>query len=390
MLSKLRLKNFKSIKEETIIDFSATKYMLLSKTNLYNGITKGTMFVGGNASGKGNLINSIGILLDLLFANTTIDMSNNFCFFSKDKSMILEYHFKFDDDIVIYYIEVDKTGSIEKEILTLNNIVQINRLGLEAETILTEKKRYNSLDIDSRTLFVKVIYFNTKFSSFPILARWMQFLSNSIYFNVHQSTLLIQNPGYAFDKNNIINISQYLDKNGTSEINRFLKLYNFNLEIIYTDEQSKSKNQTSFPSGIKTIYFKRTYLEKALSINMESVGNKTLLQILPSLLHVVDNECMFIVDEFNSAFHNELEELIVRYFMENAKNSQLFFVSHSTNLMRTTLLRPDQIYTVDFFDADGSKIKRVSSESPRENQNLEKMYLSGIFDGLPNYSKDED
>ena len=92
---------------------------------------------------------------------------------------------------------------------------------------------------------------------------------------------------------------------------------------------------------------------------------------------------MFIVDEFSSAFHNELEELIVRYFMKNSKAAQMFFVSHSTNFMKTTLLRPDQIYAVEFVNDRGSKIKRFSAESPRESQNLEKMYLSGIFGGLP-------
>ncbi len=71
--------------------------------------------------------------------------------------------------------------------------------------------------------------------------------------------------------------------------------------------------------------------------------------MLPGLLHVVECGGMFIVDEFSSAFHNELEELIIHYFMRNAKNAQMFFVSHSTNLLKNTLLRPDQIYTVSFF-----------------------------------------
>ena len=74
-------------------------------------------------------------------------------------------------------------------------------------------------------------------------------------------------------------------------------------------------------------------------------------------------------------------------------NLRHFCVYHvfddSTNLMKTTLLRPDQIYTVDF-DKDGSKIKRVSSEQPRESQNMEKMYLSGVFGGLPNYSNGDE
>ena len=44
----------------------------------------------------------------------------------------------------------------------------------------------------------------------------------------------------------------------------------------------------------------------------------------------------------------------------------------------------DQIYSVDF-GKDGSQLKRFSSEKPREAQNLEKMYLGGVFNGVPKY-----
>jgi hypothetical protein len=47
-------------------------------------------------------------------------------------------------------------------------------------------------------------------------------------------------------------------------------------------------------------------------------------------------------------------------------------------------MRPDQLYTVEF-DSNGSKIKRFSDEKPREAQNIEKMYLGGVFGGLPQY-----
>ena len=69
--------------------------------------------------------------------------------------------------------------------------------------------------------------------------------------------------------------------------------------------------------------------------------------------------------------------------MKNSKRAQLFLVSHSTNLLSNTLLRPDQIYTVDFIDGKGSRLNRVSDNKPREAQNLEKMYLSGVFNGIP-------
>lgn len=72
-----------------------------------------------------------------------------------------------------------------------------------------------------------------------------------------------------------------------------------------------------------------------------------------------------LVDDFSGAFHNDLESLLVRYFMEKSNHSQLLFVSHSTNLLSNSILRPDQEYSVEFRNEEGSSVKRFSSEQPR-------------------------
>ena len=129
-------------------------------------------------------------------------------------------------------------------------------------------------------------------------------------------------------------------------------------------------------------------MDVGLPMAMESEGNQTLVEVLPQILQAVKKNCMVIIDEFSSAFHNLLEEKIIKYFMENSNRSQIFIVSHSTNLLSNTLLRPDQIYTVDYVANKGSKINRVSDSKPREAQNLEKMYLGGMFKGLPMYDEE--
>ena len=42
------------------------------------------------------------------------------------------------------------------------------------------------------------------------------------------------------------------------------------------------------------------------------------------------------------------------------------------------------------FDERGSFLRKFSDEKPRESQNLEKMYLSGVFGGIPLYGKNQD
>ena len=383
MLKTVRIKNYRSIRDEVIIDFTATKYSMLRETNVHNSIVKGALFVGGNATGKTNIIYSISVLLDLLFTNMQIDMPQ-FCLFSEDKEMVLEYTFAFDNDTIIYSLTFDRNGVVKVERLYLNDKLLLDRVGLGATTELTEAKNYDSTTIDEKTLFLKNIYFNTKFTAFPILQKWFEYMSNSVYFNVERKQVLpFSSNVVAFNTNNKVNIREYLEKYGVEEINNFFSEFGFNQQIDYSSNQKISQFAQAEVSGAKEIFFRRKNLNISMPITMESLGNKTLLDMLPGFLQVIKNGGMFIVDEFSSAFHNELEELIVRYFMKNSTAGQMFFVSHSTNLMKTTLLRPDQIYAVEFVDDRGSKIKRFSAESPRESQNLEKMYLSGIFGGLP-------
>ena len=134
------------------------------------------------------------------------------------------------------------------------------------------------------------------------------------------------------------------------------------------------------------LFIKRNEIGSEIPMKIESLGNKMLLMILPAYLSVIKNGGMLICDEFSSGLHNDLEELLVRYFMKHSHGAQMFIVSHSTNLLTSSLFRPDQLYAVNF-DADGSNIVRFSSEQPRTGQNYEKMYLGGVFSGLPQYNE---
>lgn len=74
--------------------------------------------------------------------------------------------------------------------------------------------------------------------------------------------------------------------------------------------------------------------------------------------------------------------------MKKAKYSQLYITSHDTNLISNSVFRPDQIHLITFENAKGSTVKRISVYKPREAQNLEKMYLGGMFEGLPLYDEE--
>lgn len=384
MLEKIVFYNYKSFKERTEISFYKTNYGMLPHNVTDNGVLKGIVFVGSNAAGKTNVISAIKFLLDSLFGNYNINSDIFLCLFSEKESFTIEYYFLINGEHIIYNLDINPKKPFIVETLLLEDSILFQRIGQNARSYIAneEGQVFDENDIDKETLFLRTLYFNTKFASNDTLRTWMEFLSNSVYLNAHTRITT------AYGRNNRdLMLAEYLNKYGDTEINEFYKECNFNQKIEYCHEAKSGL--ISIVAGSdeseKYVFFRRKDLEVPIPFSQESMGNQNLLHMLPPFFHVINNGGILLIDEFSSGFHNELEALLVRYFMEKSENSQMIFTTHSTNLLSNSLLRPDQEYVVEFDGKRGSVVKRFSSEGPRAAQNVEKMYLDGVFGGLPGY-----
>ncbi len=380
MLKKIKLNNYTTFIKPTEIDFTATNYKFLESENVGNNkLLKGCLFVGENASGKTKILTSITFLLDLLFSNKEIYFMTNKSFYTDEKNYKLEYTFVQDDTEIIYALELG-LNEIISEKLIMNNKTVLERLGNTAKFLLNDERIFN--DVPSKLLFLRRIYFDTNFYDNSVLINWFNYMKKSVYINCYDRNVI------TYSGESLL-VHDYLNNNTVDEINNFLKKINYNQNIMFGTEISSPNNSFSVKSNEnkKFISFNKDGTDVFVPEMFESTGNKTFMELLPSFLHAINTECMIIIDEFSSGFHNELEECIIKYFFHYSKNSQLFFTSHSTNIINNSLLRPDQIYSVYFDSKNGSQIKRFSDEMPRESQNTEKMYLNGVFNGLPRYNK---
>lgn len=380
MLKKITLDNFRSFKNRVTVELTKTSYNMLSHNAADNGVLKGCIFVGANGSGKSTIIRGIKLLLDLLFSEIIPDVGSFLCAFGECRQYSVEYEFIIENEVIRYSFEVDTEKELISEKLYLDDKMLLDRMGISAKSYIADPNGadYRS-EVSKDTLFLRTLYFNTKFASDPVLSAWIDFLKGSAYINMHERQIV------HYGKTDV-SVARYFDNGFRETVNKFFDDHGFEQSIVINrDTQDGTPFSTGDTDIENMILVKHKGINLPIPFAQESVGNQNLLRILPAFLTVIHNGGMLLIDDFSGAFHNDLESLLVRYFMEKSNHSQLLFVSHSTNLLSNSILCPDQEYSVEFRNEEGSSVKRFSSEQPRSAQNIEKMYLSGVFGGLPDY-----
>lgn len=373
MLRKVSFSGFKMFKKQTTIDFNATKSEILREYNVKNKILNGGLFFGSNGSGKTSALHAISILLDLLFKDFLFP-PDSICVFSKKKIASFTYEFQIDSSDIIYSFSANNNREIIAEELLLNDKKVFSRINTNVKTILSENEVQ---EVSPNILYLRSAYFNTSFVGYPDLEKWMKYLKNSIYIDRSSNYMVTFTNNMFLDTN----LSSYINKYGTEEINDFLQTNNIPYKI-------SSKKRSILGNEYMEISVENQIVKYSLPIQLESYGNKLLIQLIPFFLSCKRNGGMLLIDEFGGGCHNKLNELLVEFLFKKCDNVQSILVTHETNLLKTNLIRPDQVFIFDY-NEDGAYVSKASDESPRESQNLEKMYLAGVFKGIPVYDQNK-
>lgn len=370
------LKNFLSFKERTEFDFTASKYAILEKTNVNeNDILKGALFIGPNASGKSNALKGFLFLISLIKGEGTV-FSKYKCLFSANPITSAEYEFIFGENNINYLIEYNTNEKCIYESLKINDNIVLSRSNNKGELRIGQTVTVDD-QVDGETLFLRTASFNTgRFPQEPVLRKLMDYLLNSYVIDGY-------NRGAPYGRT----IIKYAEEFGVNKINEYLEAFNYDFFVEYGDKSEGVGLTISMGADQKTVFIKRKSFPIPQVIYNESQGNQVFTDLLPNLINVIENPGMLIIDEFGNSFHNKLAEKIIRFFMEKSTDSQFFITSHHTNLISNSVFRPDQIDLISFKDNWGSKVNRLSQFKPREAQNMEKMYLGGMFEGLPIYEE---
>ena len=375
MLTYIKVININSI-DSCEIDFTKDKYKFLEE-NLIGNYVNPIALYGHNGSGKSSLLKAISYLIGLMtdpVDNLAPFIVNNFKFVKfisdsrngkSDKNDIIrsiELHFTIDGKNFEYYISTSSLRVIEKEYLKMNDEVIFERNeksekyhesktyfgDLRSKLIPTLRylasEKVNDNDIQSVYKFI---------TSFAFVDLPMQmagnFVKSKLFLNMSRQDLLVKR---------------------SSEVKNILKDYD---EFPLYDVVKIENPDPSIQNGY---YVKYDGIEGYMPFDMLSTGMLNQSTMLSILVSLPDNSVLF-VDELEQALHPSAIISFLKVVKE--KKIQLVFSSHNTHILQT--LRPDQIYFANWKNGK-STLKRLSKIYPniREINNIEKMYLSTVFD----------
>ena len=411
MLLRFRFKNFKSFKDETILDMSATKI------NEYEGhiirragqkVLPVASIFGANASGKSNIIEALRymhqyVIFSLNYGGDTPKKEKDgfikptpFIFDSKSKEEESCFEVFFTDEtdskekIYNYGFTVNFEGVVEEWLYikakTANDFRKvfyrnrkINKLDL---TTFNNNIRNNlSIALEKETLLVS-LGAKLKVSKLKIVRDW--FIKNEFtdfgkpMENYFLSKLIPED--FAASKDIRKKVINYLSKFDDS-------IVDFKVEVIKGDTENDEKlkidaiHKMSDGKGVASI-----------PLQHESSGTLKMFALYPWLDDVLNSGGVLIIDELNANLHPLLVRLFIQTFLNkklNPKNAQLVFTTHDVRQLSANILRRDEIWFVekqndgvseiyslsDFIGEDGTKI--------RKDENYEKNYLLGKYGAIP-------
>ena len=403
MVLEIRLENFFSIKEEVIIDFRAanikSKNARALKNNTFihdnNEVRKTILLYGANASGKSNIIKAIR------FCNAMIFESHN----HNENTVYNFKSFKFDGmpqkpsryfiRFVMNEIEYEYSFSlfqnrIIKESLFYYPKGRIKEVFTRDETKgNTKQEKYNFTDVIKRPMDVAE---NTSDKTLYIsrASQMDREIAKNI-FNYFHRTIIFNYLGFG------VSTIQNISKEYKSHLIEALKIADSDID----DVQIKvlKKPTKTFHADLSNMTLKvedavqdylqiKTYHKAHPNIAFdflteESKGTIKLFFIMLTLLDVVKNDKVLLIDEIEDSLHPKIIDYIFNLFKAGNK-AQLLCTTHNTQFMDLKKFRKDQIYFVNKKEDGSSDLYSLYDYSDfRDTMDLEKAYLQGRFDSIP-------
>ena len=403
MLIRFSFKNFKSFKDENVLDMEATslkehEYNVV-KTESVN-LLKVAAIYGANASGKTNVLQAFDYMKKRILVsddskkNSPIDEDNVYSFMINNEPISLEveilaknnkiYKYGFDvlkDSIVsewLYIKKINKFYSIfERE---KNNV-----------TMKSNNKISGLVNIDERTLFLNI---------YSKIDKDNEDFNNVYDWFVNANYLDLGNPRFEDFINTRISLKILSDEKYKKELLRFIKTFDSGIEGIKTTPDSIEEVQNNNRVvKVELIHRGENNKLKALPLELESNGTRKMFHLFDFFMDALRNGMVLFIDELDAKLHPLLTRYIINLFHNsetNIGNGQLIYSTHDTvNLNKETFRRDEiwfteknrdgisEMYALSDYILDDEDGNNKSGKKVRNDATYNKDYLTGRYGAIP-------
>jgi len=117
----------------------------------------------------------------------------------------------------------------------------------------------------------------------------------------------------------------------------------------------------------------------------ESDGTNRIIDFIPLLIDLLQGDNVFIIDEMERSLHPNLIYDLIDLFLEKSKNinSQLILASHESSLLTQKLLRKDEVWFTVKDEEGATKLHSLEEYNIRFDKQIRKDYLLGRFKAIP-------
>lgn len=408
MLIQFNFKNYKSFRDETILDLSAAKMTEFSDRVVTVGnerILPVAAIYGANASGKSNVYSAFEYMTKYVVQSFNYGDEEESFRNVRPKPFLLsdetenaetsfEVYFTIPGDkaerVYNYGFSVDDSGVTEE---WLNSRARTARefspiIYRDEQTLdlsgLPESSRSNIEVALEKQVLVISLGAKLKIAKCKQIRDW--FLVNEFADFGDPVTSFVMHTrlpdGFDEDPTVRANVVKYF-----SSFDETIK--DFRVEKIPSDGNDGRKNGykvTALHKKIGSNQFAEIPLEE------ESAGTLKMFALYQELHDVLQKGGVYFIDELNARLHPLLVRNFILTFLNpeiNTQQAQLVFTTHDAWQLSNRLLRRDEIYftdkdaqgvstlysLADFIDDDGMRI--------RKDENYEKNYLTGKYGAIP-------
>jgi AAA15 family ATPase/GTPase len=414
MLLQFKFENFRSFRDETILDMTATKITEhqdhLVKLGREKVLPVAGIF-GANASGKSNVIDAFNYMTSYVIYSfgygdeTSPDSIDGgfmepepfrFDAASQDGESCFEVYFTnasaTDEKTYNYGFAVDSEGVCEEWLNTIakspnskpRRVFYRNREQDELDLVgIPQKSRENiKLALDNKALVVS-LGAKLRITKLKLVRSWFMDNEFADFGRPYGEFFAFRQVPDDFIDDVAVQrkVVDYFNSFDPSIIG-------FEIEPI---EKTGANKQTVY--RIAAVHkMVSTDGTSTIPLEDESAGTLKMFALYGPLQRILRSGGVLVIDEINARLHSHMVRVFVLAFLNksiNTNNAQLLFTSHDVQQLNAGYLRRDEIWfteksadglstlfsLADFVDAEGGKI--------RKDENHEKNYLLGKYGAIP-------